>query len=155
MQYSLGKESQRDFQTCEKRLIVACLSTAAGWLLRRSLHLITFQLVPCTLFHLIVWTFLATKSFATGSSPYPCHLACFSKSVPMDIIPLISCSTQLPRSAVGVMHVSWGWSLNIPFLWSSCSSGFLRLFSHDDESEQSLLGETLEGNLRGTPQVTR
>ncbi len=52
-----------------------------------------------------------------------------------------------------VTRVSWGWSLNVPFLWSSWSSGLLRLFAHDNASEWSLLAETLEGTLRGTPQV--
>ncbi len=153
MQYSSGKESPRDFQSCESRLIVACLTTASGWLHKHSLHLIAFQLVPCTLFNTVVRTFFAMKSFAAGSSTNPCHLACVSKSVSRDVIPSISCSTQLPRSAVGVMLMSCGWSLNIPFLQSSWSSGFLRRFAHDDESEQSLLAETLEGTLRGTPQV--
>jgi hypothetical protein len=53
MQYSWGKESSRNFQTCEKRLIVACPMTAS---------------VPCTLLNAIMWAFLATKSFAAGSS---------------------------------------------------------------------------------------
>jgi hypothetical protein len=71
-------------------------------------HLFVFQWVSCTLFNLIVQTFLATKSFAVGSSTDPCYLACISKSVPRDVISLIGCSTQLPKNAVGVMHVSWG-----------------------------------------------
>ncbi len=41
-----------------------------------NLHLITSQWVPCVLLKVIVWTFLATKSFAAGSSTYPCHMAC-------------------------------------------------------------------------------
>ncbi len=151
--YSSGKESQRDFQICESRLIVACLMTASGQLPRRSSHLIMFQLVPCTLFNLIVQTFLAAKSFAAGSSMDPCHLACVLKSVPRDFIPSIGCSTQLPRSAVGVTGVSRGWLLNTSFLRSSWSSGFLCCFAHDNASEQSLLAETLEGGLRGTPRV--
>ncbi len=149
MQYSSEKESPRDFQTPESRLIVPCLMTASGRLPKRSLHLIAFQMVPCTLFHAIVWTFLATKSFAAA-----CHLACVSKSVSRDIIPLIGSSTQLASSTVGVTCVSWGWLLNVPFSWSSCSSGFLRLFSYDNKSERSLLAEMLEGTLRGTPQIT-
>jgi hypothetical protein len=155
MQYSSGKESPRVFQSCESRLIVACLTTASGQFPKCSLHLITFQLVPYTSFNLLVRTFLATKSFAPGSSTYPCHLACVLKSVPRDVISLIGCSTQLLRSAVGVTHMSWGWSLNIPFSWSSWSSGFLRHFAHDDASEQSLIAETLEGTLCETPQVTQ
>ncbi len=154
MQYSSGKESPRDFQSRESRLIVACLTTASGRLHKRSLHLIVFQLVPCTSFNMVVPAFLATKSFAADSSTDPCHLACISKSVPRDIIPLIGCSTQLPRSAVDVMRVSRGWSLNVPFLRSSWSSGFLRRFAHDNKSERSLLAETLESTLHGTPQVT-
>ncbi len=128
MQYSSGKESPRDFQSRESRLIVACLTTASGRLPKRSLHLIAFQLVPCTLFNWIVQTFLATKSFAAGSSTDHCHLACVLKSVPRDILSSIGCIIQLSRSAVGVTRISWGWLLNVPFFRSSCSSGFLRLF---------------------------
>ncbi len=127
----------------------------SGWLHKCSLHLIAFLLVPCTLFYAVVQTFLATKSFTAGSSMDPCHLACVLKSVPRDVISLIGCSTQLPISAVGVTCVSQGWLLNIPFLRSSWSSGFLRRFAHDNASEQSLLAETLEGTLCWTPQVTQ
>jgi hypothetical protein len=42
--------------------------------------------VPCPSLKVIVQAFLATKSFAAGSSTYPCHMACVSKSVPRDII---------------------------------------------------------------------
>ncbi len=95
MQYSSGKETPRDFQTRVSRLIVASLTTASGQLPKHSLHLIPFQLVPCTSFNLIVRTFLAMKSFTAGSSRDPCHLACVSKSVPRDVIPSISYSTQI------------------------------------------------------------
>ncbi len=44
--------------------------------------------VPCTLHKAIVWAFFATKTFAAGSSTYPCHMACASKSVPRDITSL-------------------------------------------------------------------
>ncbi len=128
MQYSSGKESPRDFQSRESRMIVACLATASGRLHKHSLHLIMFQWVPCTLFNRVVRTFLATKSFAAGFSMDPCHLACVLKSGPRDVISLIGCSTQLPRSTVSVTCVSRGWSLNIPFSRSSWSSGFLRQF---------------------------
>ncbi len=37
--------------------------------------------VPHALLKAIVWAFLTTKSFAAGSSMYPCHMACVSKSV--------------------------------------------------------------------------
>ncbi len=110
--------------------------------------------VSCWMRNTVVRTFLTTKSFAAGSSMDPCHLACILKSVPRDVIPLIGCSTQLPRSAVAVTRVSRGWLLNIPFLHSSWSSGFLRRFAHDDKSERSLLAETHEGTLCGTPQVS-
>jgi hypothetical protein len=40
--------------------------------------------VPCASLKAIVRAFLATKSFAAGSSTYPCHMACVSKSVPRD-----------------------------------------------------------------------
>ncbi len=42
--------------------------------------------VPCASLKAIVQAFLATKSFAAGSSTYPCHMACVSKSVPRDVI---------------------------------------------------------------------
>jgi hypothetical protein len=42
--------------------------------------------VPRALLKAIVRTFLATKSFAAGSSMYPCHMACISKSVTRDVI---------------------------------------------------------------------
>ncbi len=105
-----------------------CLSDdASGRFPKRSWHLFAFQWVPCTSFNSIVWPFLATKSFEAGSSTDPCHLACVLKSVPRYVTSLIGCITQLPRSSVGVMRVSQGWLLNVPFLQSSWSSGFLRL----------------------------
>ncbi len=64
--------------------------------------------VPCALLTAIVQAFLATKSFAAGSSMFLYQLACVSKSVPRDVISLIGCCPQLPKSAVGVMHISWG-----------------------------------------------
>ncbi len=57
----------------------------------------------------------------------PCHMACFSKSVSRNVI---------LRSAVvsNCLEVQWVWhawagaDCSMPlFLWSSCSSGFLRL----------------------------
>jgi hypothetical protein len=42
--------------------------------------------VPCALLKAIVRAFIATKSFAAGSSMYPCHMACISKSVPRDVM---------------------------------------------------------------------
>jgi hypothetical protein len=43
----------------------------------------------------IVQAFLATKSFAAGSSMYLRHMACVSKSVTMDVISL---SNYVPNS---------------------------------------------------------
>ncbi len=63
-QYSPGMESPRSFQLMNK---VDCY-------------------VPRALCNSIVRTFLATKTFAAGSSTYPCHIACVSKSVPRDFI---------------------------------------------------------------------
>jgi hypothetical protein len=77
--------------------------------------------VPCTLLKAIVRAFLTMKSFAAGSSMYPCHMQCVSKSVPRDVISLSNCRPQWLRSAVNEMRDSWGWLLSIPFL---CSSGF-------------------------------
>jgi hypothetical protein len=42
----------------------------------------------------IVRAFFATKSFTAGSSTYPCHMACISKSVPRDIISSSDCRPQ-------------------------------------------------------------
>ncbi len=44
--------------------------------------------VPRASLKAIVRAFLATKSFAAGSSTYPRHMACVSKSVPRDVISL-------------------------------------------------------------------
>ncbi len=77
--------------------------------------------VLCALLKAIVWAFLATKSFAAGSSTYPCHMPCIPKSVPRDIISLSNCCPQWLRSAVDVMGDSRGQLLSVPFL---CSSGF-------------------------------
>ncbi len=63
-QYSPGMESPRNFQFMNK---VDCY-------------------VPRALRNAIVRAFLATKTFAAGSSTYPCHMACISKSVPRDVI---------------------------------------------------------------------
>ncbi len=84
-----------------------------GWLL-----LVLWQL-PHALLKAIVWAFLATKSFAAGSSTYPCHMAFISKSVPRNVISLSNCRPQWHRSAMDVTRNSWGWSLSIPFLRSS------------------------------------
>jgi hypothetical protein len=77
--------------------------------------------VPCALLKAIVRAFLATKSFAMGSSTYPCHMACISKSVPRDVISSSNCHPQRLRSAMDMMCNNWGRSVSIPFL---CSSGF-------------------------------
>jgi hypothetical protein len=77
--------------------------------------------VPCALLKVIVRAFLATKSLAVGSSTYPCHMACVSKSVPR--ISLSNCCPQQLRSAVDVMHNSRDWSLSVPFSRSSGFSG--------------------------------
>jgi hypothetical protein len=85
------------------RLIVACLKTAARRLLKRSLHLIAFQLVPSTSFHSKVQTFLATKSFAAGFSMDPCHMARFTKSVPRNVILWLA----VVPNCIGVQWVWW------------------------------------------------
>jgi hypothetical protein len=79
--------------------------------------------VPCDLLKAIVQAFLATKFFAAGSSTYPCHMACISKSVARDVISLSGCHPQWLRSAVDEMRNSWGRLLSIPFLHSSGFSG--------------------------------
>ncbi len=126
------------------RLIVACLKTAAGRLLKHSLHLIAFQLVPYTLFHLIVQTFIAMKSFAAGSSTDPLPYGTLLEVSPKERHTSIGYSTQLHRSAMGVTHISQGWLLHVPFLvvilffWDPEAS------APDNESERSLPVETLE-----------
>jgi hypothetical protein len=42
--------------------------------------------VPCVSHKVIVWAFIPTNTFAAGSSTYPCHMSCVSKSVPKDVI---------------------------------------------------------------------
>jgi hypothetical protein len=64
--------------------------------------------VPCALLKEIVWAFLATKSFAAGSSTYPYHMACVSKSVPRDVISSSNCRPRWHRSTVDVMCNSRG-----------------------------------------------
>jgi hypothetical protein len=78
---------------------------------------------PRALLKVIVWAFLATKSFTARYSTYPCHMACISKSVPRDLISLSDCRPQRLRSAVDVMRDSRGQSLSVPFLRSSGFSG--------------------------------
>jgi hypothetical protein len=70
--------------------------------------------VSCTLLKAIVRAFLAMISFAAGSSMYPCHMECISKSVPRDVISLSDCRPQWHRSAVDVMRNRWGQSLSVP-----------------------------------------
>jgi hypothetical protein len=79
--------------------------------------------VPCALLKVVVRAFLAMKSFAVGSSMYPCHMACISKSVPKGVISLSNCRPQRLRSTVDVTCNSQGWALSVPFLRSSGFSG--------------------------------
>ncbi len=79
--------------------------------------------VPCALLKAILGAFLATKSFAVGSSTYPCHMACISKSVPRDVITLSDCCPQQLRSTVDETRDSWGQLLSVPFLHLSGFSG--------------------------------
>jgi hypothetical protein len=71
--------------------------------------------VPRALLKAIVQAFLATKSFAAGSSMYPCHMACISKSVPRKVIPLSNCRPQWLRSAVDETRDSRGRLLSVSF----------------------------------------
>jgi hypothetical protein len=64
--------------------------------------------VPCPLLKAIVRAFLAMKSFAVGSSTYPCQMACVSKSVPRDVISSSDCHPQQHRSTVDVTSDSRG-----------------------------------------------
>ncbi len=64
--------------------------------------------VPRALLKVVVRAFLATKSFAAGSSTYPCHMTCISKSVPRDVKSLSDCCPQRLRSAMDVMRDSQG-----------------------------------------------
>jgi hypothetical protein len=79
--------------------------------------------VPCALPKAIVWAFLAMESFAAGSSMYPCHMACISKSVLRDTISLSDCCPQRLRSAVDETCDSQGQLLSVPFSRSSGFSG--------------------------------
>jgi hypothetical protein len=79
--------------------------------------------VPCASLKVIVWALLATKPFAAGSSMYPCHMACISKSVPRDVISLRDCHPQRLRSTVDETRDSRGQLLSVPSLHSSGFSG--------------------------------
>jgi hypothetical protein len=79
--------------------------------------------VPCTSLKAIVQTFLAMKSFTAGSSTYPCHMACVSKSFLRDVISLSDCHPQGLRSTVDEMRDSSGQLLSVPLLCSSWFSG--------------------------------
>jgi hypothetical protein len=79
--------------------------------------------VLCALLKTIVWAFLATKSFAEGSSTYLCHMAYVSKSVSRDVISLSNCCPQRLRSAVDVTCNSQGQLLSISFSRSLGFSG--------------------------------
>ncbi len=112
------------------RLIVVCLTPAAGQLLRRSLHLTPFQMVPCTLFHSI-------------GQCRPSLLQNPLQRVPQRTLAIWHPSQSQSR---GTSHLwltvvpnwlegQWVWcawvgadcSMSL-FLWSACSSGFLRFF---------------------------
>ncbi len=79
--------------------------------------------VPRALLKAIVQAFLTTKSFAAGSSTYPCHMACVSKSVPRDVISLSNCCPQRLKNAVDQTRDSQDRLLSVPFLHSSGFSG--------------------------------
>ncbi len=70
--------------------------------------------VPCALLKAIVRAFLATKSFTAGSSTYPFHMACISKSVLRDVISLSNCRPQWLRSTVDETRNSRGRLLSVP-----------------------------------------
>ncbi len=130
------------------RLIVTCLKTAAGQLFKRSPHLIVFQLVPYTSFHLIVRIFLPTKPFAAGSSTDPLPYGMLLEVSPEECHTSIGCSTQLHRSAMGAKPVSQGWLLHVPFLAVILFILDSEASAPDDESERSLPVETLEVLMR-------
>jgi hypothetical protein len=79
--------------------------------------------VPHALLKVIVRAFFATKFFAAGSSTYPCHMACISKSVPRDVISLSYCHPQQLKSTMDETCNSRGQLLSVPFLHSSGFSG--------------------------------
>jgi hypothetical protein len=72
--------------------------------------------VPRALLKAIVQAFFDTKSFAAGSSTYPCHMACILKSVPRDVISLSNYCPQWHGSAVDVTRNSQGLITQHPFL---------------------------------------
>jgi hypothetical protein len=92
-QYSPGMESAKGYP-----------NSWIGWLL-----LVLWQL-PCALLKAIVRAFHIAKSFTTGSSMYPCHIACISKSVTKDVISVrnyVPNSTEAPwirRAIFGADH---------------------------------------------------
>ncbi len=70
-----------------------------NWQVEIGEEAFTYNAHP-SLLNAIVRAFLATKSFAVGSSMYPCQMPFVSKSVPKDVISLSDCHPQWPRSAV-------------------------------------------------------
>ncbi len=103
-----------------------------------SLHFIPFDSADLPCYKILC------SGFLNGPLPYGMLL----EVSPKERRTSIGYSTHLPRSAVGVTRLSWGWLLNIPFLvvilffWDPEAS------APNDESEQSLLVEMLEVLMR-------
>jgi hypothetical protein len=99
-----------------------------------SLHFIPFDSADLPCYEILC------SGFLNGPLPYGTLL----EVSPEERRTSIGCSTRLPRSALGVMRVSQGWLLNIPFLavilffWDPEAS------APDDKLERSLLEEMLE-----------
>ncbi len=117
-------------------------------LLKLSLHQLAFQLVPGTSSKSDSADLPCYKLLCSGLLIRPLPYGTLLKVSPKECHNSIGCSTQMHGSAMGVTHVSWGWLLKSLFLWSTCSCGFPEASVPDNESEQSLLGETLEVLLR-------
>jgi hypothetical protein len=96
------------FPTLQIRLIVACQKTAARRLLKRSSHLLAFQLVLDTSSKLIVQTFLATKILCSGLLNGPLPYGTLLEVSPEERHTSIGCSSQMQSSAMGVTRVSQG-----------------------------------------------
>jgi hypothetical protein len=130
MQYCLGKESSKDFQTCEWGWLSLVLwqhldDSQVQFALDHS------QWVPCVSVKAILRAFFATKSFATGSSTYPCHMA-WSQSQSQGTLYLRA--TVIPKGT----EMPWMWCALVEadhsaFLscilqgsWGSCSWHHIR-----------------------------
>jgi hypothetical protein len=99
-----------------------------------SLHFVPFNSADLPCYRIL------RSGFLNGPLPY----ATLLEVSPEERRTSIGCSTQLPRSAVGVVHVSRGWLLNVLFLAVILFFWDPKASACEDKSERSLFAKTLE-----------